>query len=146
MENNTIGFKETNAGELTPQQEAAVAMVLDGKSDTEISRELKMRRQTVNEWRNHNTAFRMEVKQRRSQAWEKQQEKLSQLVEKALDTLGEYLEHENEQVRLMAALYLLRLPATQANLKSQETMEMRSRYQEVERKIKNAAEQAGLGE
>ncbi len=70
MENNNIGFEETNAGELTPQQEAAVAMVLEGKSDTEISRELKMRRQTVNEWRNHHTAFRMEVKQRRSQAWE----------------------------------------------------------------------------
>ncbi len=70
-------------------------------------------------------------------------------MQKALDTLGEYLEHENEQVRLMAALYLLRLPATQANLKSQETMEMKSRYQEVERKIKSAAEQAGyevLGE
>ena len=77
---------------------------------------------------------------------EAQQEKLSKLVNKALDTLGECLEHENEQVRLMAALYLLRMPATQANLKSNATMEMKSRYQGVERKIKSAAEQTGLGE
>ena len=69
MENNHIGFEETNADQLTPQQEAAVGMVLEGKSDTESSRELKMRRQTVNEWRNHHTAFRLEVKQRRTQAW-----------------------------------------------------------------------------
>lgn len=46
----------------------------------------------------------------------------------------------------MAELYLLRLPATQANIKSQSTMEMKSRYQDMERKIKSAAEQAGLGE
>ena len=75
-----IGYDETNAEELTPQQEAAVAMILDGKSDGEISERLKMRRQTVNEWRNHHTAFRMEVKLRREQTWETQQKKLSQLV------------------------------------------------------------------
>jgi DNA-binding NarL/FixJ family response regulator len=62
-----IVFNETNSGELTPQQEAAVAMILDGKSDGEISELLKMRRQTVNEWRNHHTAFRLEVKLRRDQ-------------------------------------------------------------------------------
>ena len=136
-----IGFEETNEGEdkLTPKQEATVAMILDGRSDGEISRELKLRRQTVNEWRNHHTAFRMEVKLRREQAWETQQKKLSQLVEKALDLLGEYLEHENEQVRLMAALYLLRLPATQTNLKNNETMDVKSRYLEMERKLKGLA-------
>ena len=146
MENNTIGFKETNAGELTPQQEAAVAMVLDGKSDTEISRELKMRRQTVNEWRNHNIEFMLELKMRRDQVWEKQREKLGEAVEKALDVLIGYLEHDDEEIRLKTALLLLKLPATQENLKMKEAMEMKSRYQEVERKIKSAAEQAGLGE
>ena len=103
MENNTIGFKETNAGELTPQQEAAVAMVLDGKSDTEISRELKMRRQTVNEWRNHNIEFMLELKMRRDQVWEKQREKLGEAVEKALDVLIGYLEHDDEEIRLKTA-------------------------------------------
>ncbi len=133
-------YEETNAEDLTPQQEAAVAMVLDGKSDGEISELLKLRRQTVNEWRNHHTAFRFELKLRREQTWETQQKKLSQLVEKALDLLGEYLEHENEQVRLMAALYLLRLPATQENLKSKETMDVKSRYLEVDRKLRGTKE------
>lgn len=122
-----IGFEETNAGELTPQQEAAVAMILAGKSDGEISGLLNVRRQTVNEWRNHHTAFRLEVKLRRKQAWETQQKKLSKLVEITLDILGECLEHQDEQVRLMAVLYLLRLPATQANLNGQETMDMKFR-------------------
>jgi hypothetical protein len=64
-------------------------------------------------------------------------------VAKALDILGECLEHKNEQVRLMAALYLLRLPATQANLKSKETMEMKSRYLEVERKLRGMVDGNG---
>jgi len=57
--------------------------------------------------------------------------------------LCEYLEHENDQVRLMAALYLLRLPATQANLKSKETMEMKSRYQEMERRLRGVVDGKG---
>ena len=40
----------------------------------------------------------------------------------------------------MAALYLLRLPATQANLKSNETMEMKSRCVEVDRKLRGTKE------
>jgi hypothetical protein len=43
----------------------------------------------------------------------------------------------------MAALYLLRLPATQANLKSKETMDVKSRYLEVERKLRRVVDGKG---
>lgn len=147
MENTEmIGFEETNSGKLTPQQEAAVRMMLDGKSDGEISQTLKMRRQTINGWRNHNMEFMLELKLKREQAWERQQEKLSQAVEKALDILMEYLEHEDEVVRFKTALFLLQLPATQANLKSKEMIDVKSRYLEVDRNINSAMEQTEMGE
>ena len=61
------------------QTQTRIARII-GVSQSIVTRELKMRRQTVNEWLNHHTAFRLEVKQRRTQAWDQQQEKLSRLV------------------------------------------------------------------
>jgi DNA-binding NarL/FixJ family response regulator len=138
MKKNSINLLEYK---LTSQQEVAVGMILDGKSDLEISRKLNMRRQTINVWRNHHVEFMLELKLRRGQAWEKQQEKLSQLVERALDMLTKYLDHENETVRLTAAMAILRMRATQENLKIKETMEMNGSYHEIGSKLLRIADQ-----
>ena len=82
--------------ELTPQQEIAVEMMMDGKTDLEISQRLKMRRQTINEWRNHNLDFINELQTRRYQVWEKQRDKLSRAVDKAFDILIKNLDNKDE--------------------------------------------------
>ena len=122
----TNGFNRTKAdknghlmrNELSPQQEIAIEMMMDGKTDLEISKRLKMRRQTINEWRNHNMDFISELQLRRSQVWEKQRDKMSRAVDKAFDILIKNLDNKDEKIRLAVAMQLVRMTGVQENLKN----------------------------
>ena len=109
--------------ELTPQQEIAIEMMMDGKKDLEISKRLKMRRPTINEWRNHNMDFINELQMRRSQVWEKQRDKMSRAVDKAFDILIKNLDNKDEKIQLAAAMQLLRMTGVQENLKNKTSMD-----------------------
>jgi len=104
--------------ELTPQQEIAIEMMMDGKKDLEISKRLKMRRPTINEWRNHNMDFIYELQMRRSQVWEKQRDKMSRAVDKAFDILIKNLDNKDEKIQLAVAMQLVRMTGVQENLKN----------------------------
>lgn len=60
-------FKETYAS-LKVKQVQAIALILEGRTSTEIAETLGVRLATVSNWRNHNSAFRkalaMQLKQR----------------------------------------------------------------------------------
>jgi hypothetical protein len=112
--------------ELTPQQEIAVEMMMDGKTDLEISKKLKMRRQTINEWRNHNMDFIFELQLRRSQVWEKQRDKMSHAVDKAFDILIKNLDNKDEKIRLAVAMQLVRMTGVQENLKNKTPMDAKT--------------------
>ncbi len=62
-----MSFKETYAS-LKVKQVQAIALILSGKTSTEIAETLGVRLATVSNWRNHNSAFRkalaMQLKQR----------------------------------------------------------------------------------
>jgi hypothetical protein len=112
--------------ELTPQQEIAIEMMMDGKTDLEISKKLKMRRQTINEWRNHNMDFICELQLRRNQVWEKQRDKMSQAVDKAFDILIKNLDNKDEKIKLAVAMQLVRMTGVQENLKNRTPMDAKT--------------------
>ena len=93
--------------ELTPQQEIAIEMVMEGKTDLEISKRLKMCRQTINEWRNHNMDFIFELQRRREQTWEKRRDKLSRVVDKAFDILIKNLDNKDEKIDRIQKIFKL---------------------------------------
>lgn len=112
--------------ELTPQQEIAIEMMMDGKKDLEISKRLKMRRPTINEWRNHNMDFIYELQMRRSQVWEKQRDKMSRAVDKAFDILIKNLDNKDEKIQLAVAMQLVRMTGVQENLKNKNPMDLKT--------------------
>ena len=112
--------------ELTPQQEIAIEMLMDGKTDLEISKKLKMCRQTINVWRNHNMDFIYELQMRRSQVWEKQRDKMSRAVDKAFDILIKNLDNKDEKIRLAVAMQLVRMTGVQENLKNKTGMDQKT--------------------
>jgi hypothetical protein len=128
--------------DLTPQQEIAIQMMLDGKTDVAISKRLKMRRQTINEWRNHNLDFIAELQLRRNQVWEKQRDKMSRAVDKAFDILIQNLDNEDEKIKLAVAMQLVRMTGVQENLKNKTPLDAKT---SEENKFHTALKQA-LGE
>src|SRR5437867_94222 len=51
--------------DLSPQQERAIDLLMQGRSDHAVAQAVNVRRQTVCDWRNHNPAFIAELNRRR---------------------------------------------------------------------------------
>ncbi len=154
----TNGLKRTKAdktghlfeNELSPKQETAIEMMLDGRTDLEISHRLKMRRQTINEWRNHNMDFIYELQMRRNQLWEKHRDKMSRAVEKAFDILIKNLDNKDEKIQLAVAMQLVRMTGVQENLKNKtpmdrNTMEANKLDAALKQALEEVTKELGLG-
>lgn len=95
--------------QLSVEQENAVDLLLQGKSDREVAEAVGVSRQTVWEWRNRNAVFVAELNKRRQEIWGSQTERLRQLVAKAIDVLEDDLETtEERRLRQSAAVHILR--------------------------------------
>ena len=96
---------DTTRWTLTPQQEAAVDLLVSGKTVTDTAQALGVARQTVSEWLNRHHGFRAAVNRRRSELWSDLVEKLHGMVPKALQALEGALETESA---LTAAVHVLK--------------------------------------
>lgn len=85
---------------LSPVQLNAVNLLALGKSDTETAQALRVSRQTVNEWKNHNEDFQRALRTAQREIWEESRMRLRALSSKAIDTLSEALEHHNSQIAI----------------------------------------------
>lgn len=83
--------KSDKNGQLTPQQETALDLILAGQSDREVAAAVKRRRQTICEWR-HDPVFEAALNTRRSEIWGHSIDRLRGLLPKALDVLEEALD------------------------------------------------------
>jgi transposase len=102
---------------LNEKQEMAIELALTGMSDGEIAKRVKVSRQWVNTWRNHNTVFIDALEERRRTLRERHKDAIGGLVEKAIEVIKEALEDPNPNVRLQAAKLALGTAALKDSMK-----------------------------
>ncbi len=100
--------KADRTGQLSIEQENAIDLLIQGKPDKEVAAAVGVARQTVTTWRNHNADFAAELNIRRREIWGSQEDRLRQLVAKAVTVLAEDLENEDQRLRQRAAVHILR--------------------------------------
>jgi hypothetical protein len=94
---------------LSPAQEAALPLVLSGRTDGEVAEAVGVARQTVNGWRLHHPAFIAELNARRVELWRAQTERFRGLAARAVAVLEEDLAAtEPSPLRQAAAVHVLR--------------------------------------
>ncbi len=99
---------------LTPQQAAAVDVLVAGATVTDAAETVKVSRQTVSEWLHHNAAFQAALHARQRELWQGHVERLRSLVPKAMDTLEAAVSDEKQgvavAVHILKAVGLYGLP------------------------------------
>ncbi len=96
------------SGQLNPEQEQAIALILTGAKDQAIADKIGVTRQTVNGWRNHNADFMAVLNQRRAVIWEGHTERLRGLAAGAIDTLENALQDDDPKEARAAAVHILK--------------------------------------
>lgn len=100
--------KSDKTRQLSLEQENAIDLLIQGKSDREVAEAVKVSRQTVNQWRNHDAVFVSALNARRQEIWGSQSERLRSLVKKAVDVLEADLDSDERKLRQSAAIHLLK--------------------------------------
>jgi len=98
---------------LSDKQEMALELAMSGMKDGEIAKRVGVSRQWVNKWRNQDTDFMYALQMRRQLMREKHMDSLSQLIEKSIEIVNEALEKGDEQTKLKAAMYVLKISGLQ---------------------------------
>jgi hypothetical protein len=97
---------DDNAGDgLSPAQELAIALIIAGRSLTDVAAELELTRQTLSRWTNHDPDFRAVLNQRRQELWAGAADALRALVPTAVAVLAEEMQGVE---RLKAATAVLK--------------------------------------
>lgn len=73
---------------LSTKQLIAVNLLLQGLTDQEVADRVRVRRETVNQWKNHNLYFQDEVDRRTREVWRAIKDGLGYWAQKAVAVLG----------------------------------------------------------
>ncbi len=84
---------------LSPKQQRAFDLALQGLSVGEVAKRCQVTRQTVNEWRNQNMVFMEALQNQRERLREYQMDRMNALVDEGLEVLHGALRRENENTR-----------------------------------------------
>ncbi len=148
MDNKIIEIKKQNeTSELTPQQEEAIEMIMQGKKTIEIAEALGVSRYTISRWRNEEPEFMVELNSRRMQIWERQRERLTKMIEKALGIVSQSMESADEKTRLIAAIAILRMPAVQTGLKPEKAQNFKEYFdfkQQIAKAMGEVCDELGI--
>lgn len=128
--------------QLSIQQQNAIDLLVQGKSDRETAEAIGVSRQTVTNWRNNNTVFIAELNKQRKAVWGAQVDRIRYLISAALDVLEEDLKDtDNKQLRQKAAIHILQAVGLYGqNLKPEgedtpEDVEAQKRHEEAFREL-----------
>lgn len=91
--------------ELSIKQLNAIDFFVQGLTDREAASKVGVRRETVNQWRKHDSEFQAELNRQRQNVWGTAKERLRYLVARAVQTL----EEEVDNGSLRAAVETLRI-------------------------------------
>jgi len=92
---------------LSPRQQRAVLLLAEGKTVTEAAKALDLSRETVSGWQRR-AAFEAALNLVRAEIMESATGRLLRLVYRATEAMEQALQSEDEQVRLKAAIEVLR--------------------------------------
>ncbi len=92
---------------LDPRKERALAMMMEGRKDTEIAKELNIARVTLYRWRVDDIHFIKALNERRELLKQRAREGLLELTGAALKAIIKSLASRDPRVRLQAAKYIL---------------------------------------
>ena len=98
---------EVEKREITEKQSLAIPLMLAGKTDQEVGDVIGVSRYTIISWRK-DASFVEELHEARTLLRESQLQELSTTITKAFKVVEELLDHKDPQVRLKAALGLLK--------------------------------------
>jgi len=115
---------------LSEQQLKAIDLLLLGKTDAEVAKEVGVTRQTVNEWKNKNDLFIVELNRRREALRDAVRERLLNIAYKAVDTVEKEIENGNWKLA-MDLLKALDLPKIEIGYTSIKAMEEDRKWQEL---------------
>ena len=94
---------------LSPKKEKALELLLAGKTVTQAAKEIRVSRQTLSDWKNHDPIFIAELNRRRGELWDAARERLRGLLSQAVDVLEEDLTSaEDRRLRQQAAVHILK--------------------------------------
>ena len=105
--------------ELSEKHSREITLVASGLPYHQIARRVGVSRQTINHWRNHDLELMNEIRSRRKQVWENNKDKMSELIEKAIEIVKENLYNEDPKVRLQVALQVLKYSGMQSAMKEE---------------------------
>jgi hypothetical protein len=94
---------------LSIEQENAVDLLVQGKSDREVGELVGVSRQTVTTWRNDNVVFVAALNARRQGLFGENIERLRWMLSKALDVIASGLESEDEKIRVQTAWNIVKV-------------------------------------
>jgi DNA-binding XRE family transcriptional regulator len=115
-QNERYDKREAAEKVLKEQQMLAIPHILAGKSDAQVAEAVGVARETVNRWRNHDRDFQDELSQSRVAHIDARVIGLSSVNAKAIEVMEEFLDSDDEQIRMRAAMHLLKtVPLTHKN-------------------------------
>ena len=95
------------------KQELALALMMQGLTDTQIARELGVTRQTLYNWRHLDGQFMDALEERKSMLRDLAQESLLELTGDAIQAIRDSLASTDERIRLQAARLVLGMTKTE---------------------------------
>ena len=131
MEKNQMINQHFTDEELQSKQELAVELIANGKTDVEVAKEIRVGRQTVNEWKNHDPEFKIDLEIRRRVIINRLRDKMNELVMTSMGIIQKNLETKNPKVQLNVALQIMKM-ATRMGIGREETDK---EFQEKDRKF-----------
>jgi len=96
MENN-------NTGEMNEKEEMALALILQGRKDTEVAEELGISRMTIHRWKKYDAEFIKALDEKRSHLRQQAEDNLLELTESAVNAIRDALNENDPKIRLQAA-------------------------------------------
>ena len=112
----------TSADEIIPDdaKTLAIALILAGKCDTDVAKEVGVNRKTIYRWRNDDETFKNVLIRRRRELWQGVGDRLRSLLDPAVDVLVAQMHDRLDATRFKAATALLKLADVRKTVAAQE--------------------------
>src|SRR5512136_2795024 len=100
MNGVTEAIKPDKIRQLSIEQQNAIDLLLQGKSDRATAEAVDVSRQTVWDWRNHDPLFIAELNRQRIELWSEARQRLKSLANRALDVVETQLDSDDPKASL----------------------------------------------
>lgn len=100
--------KEINQ-EINDREERALALILQGKKDSDVADELGVSQMTIWRWKKYDIEFIKALDEKRSQLREQAEDDLLELTESAVQAIRDALKDSDTKTRLQAARMVLKM-------------------------------------